>query len=65
LKTGIRITTVGRQCGAGDTGTPVFRQGERIYVWQVTDGPYTDAFEKWLPSDIGKRTIEILRQMAI
>ncbi len=60
LKTGIRITsTVGTGNAAlGDTGTPVFRQGERIWRLAKTDGPYTDAFEKWLLSDIGKRTIE-------
>ena len=60
LKTGIRITTTTSAADAafGDSGTPVFRQGDRVWHLSRAQGPYTDAFHKWLLSDIGKRTIE-------
>ena len=60
LKTGIRITiTVGTGNAAfGEKGIPVFRQGETIWHLAKTDGPYTNVFENWLLSDIGKRTIQ-------
>jgi hypothetical protein len=60
LKTGVRITpTKGPGDAAfGDTGVPVFKLGEVVWHFAKTDGPYTDAFEAWLLSDIGKRTIE-------
>lgn len=60
LKTGIRIATTEGAADAafGAEGTPVFRQGDLIWRISKTDGPYTDAFEDWLLSDIGKRTIE-------
>lgn len=60
LKTGIRITP-GPDAGDaafGTEGTPVFRQGDTIWHLSRSDGPYTEAFEDWLLSDIGKRTIE-------
>ncbi|MEP5728491.1 MAG: hypothetical protein ABJL67_03855 [Sulfitobacter sp.] len=60
LKTSIRITAV---TGPGDAafgaeGTPVFRQADQLWHLTKTDGPYTDAFEDWLVSEVGKRTIE-------
>ena len=60
LKTGVRITvtTDPAQAAFGTQGTPVFRQGENIWYLEKTDGPNTDAFEQWLLSDVGKRTIE-------
>ncbi|NNE53095.1 MAG: hypothetical protein HKN30_11925 [Sulfitobacter sp.] len=60
LKTGIRITPGADPGNAafGDEGIPVFRQGERVWHLSRTDGPYTEAFQDWLLSDIGKRTIE-------
>lgn len=60
LKTGIRITLMGEGGAAsfGPGGTPVFAQGDTVWHLRKTDGPYTDAFQKWLLSDIGKRTVE-------
>ena len=60
LKTGIRITPTANAGDAafGAQGTPVFRQGDVLWHLAKTDGPHTDAFEAWLLSDIGKRTIE-------
>lgn len=60
LKTGIRITVTPdpAQAAFGTEGTPVFRQGDTIWHLAKTEGPYTDAFEDWLLSEVGKRTIE-------
>ncbi|MFC6637331.1 hypothetical protein GV827_13220 [Sulfitobacter sp. JBTF-M27] len=60
LKTGIRITpsVEDGEAAFGDAGVPVFRQGEKVWHLSKSDGPYTDAFEEWLLSDVGKRTIE-------
>ena len=60
LKKGIRITLVEDQADAqiGQAGTPVFKEGDTLWSLSKTDGPYTDAFEEWLLSDVGKRTIE-------
>ena len=60
LKTGIRVGTIGGVGDAafGDKGVPVFTNGDMIWRLSKTKGPYTDAFEDWLLSDIGKRTIE-------
>lgn len=60
LKTGIRITPT---AGAGDAafgavGVPVFSQGDTIWHLETADDPDVAAFEAWLLSDIGKRTIE-------
>ncbi len=60
LKTGIRITV---DPDAGDValgadGTPVF--GDSGTVWHLSDAddPDIGAFQDWLVSDVGKRTIE-------
>lgn len=60
LKTGVRITpsTEPGDAAFGDLGTPVFRQDDVIWHLTKSDGPYTDAFQDWLLSDVGKRTIE-------
>ncbi|MFK7877970.1 MAG: hypothetical protein AB8B71_19725 [Paracoccaceae bacterium] len=60
LKTGIRITVTAdpSDTALGDTGTPVFRQDDVVWHLSKADGTYTDAFEAWLLSDVGKRTIE-------
>lgn len=60
LKTGIRITVTSDtgQARFGPQGTPVFRQNNTIWHLEKTAGPHTDAFEAWLQSDVGKRTIE-------
>ena len=61
LKTGIRITVVDGPGAAAfaETGVPVFRQGETIWHYAVSEeGPYTAAFADWLASDVGKGTIE-------
>ncbi|KIN70167.1 hypothetical protein Z946_21 [Sulfitobacter noctilucicola] len=60
LKTGIRITVTpdGGDAEFGPEGTPVFQQGDRLWRYAKTAGPHTDAFEDWLLSDVGKRTIE-------
>lgn len=60
LKTGIRITPNADDAEAafGSEGTPVFRQGDVIWHLAKTNGAHTDAFEAWLLSDVGKRTIE-------
>jgi mono/diheme cytochrome c family protein len=61
LKTGIRIT-VSPEAGEaafGTEGRPVFRQGKTIWHLSKPEGdPEIDAFEDWLVSDVGKRTIE-------
>ena len=61
LKTGIRITTSpdSGQAAFGAEGRPVFRQGDTIWHLSKPDGnAQIDAFEDWLVSDVGKRTIE-------
>jgi mono/diheme cytochrome c family protein len=60
LKTGIRINSVPDMGDAvfGAEGTPVFRQGQKTWHLSKVGGPHTDAFEKWLLSDVGIRTIE-------
>jgi len=60
LKTGVRITLSDETGDAafGDTGTPVFASGNTVWHMSKTDGAHTDAFQKWLLSDVGKRTIE-------
>lgn len=60
LKMGIRITL---NDDAADTtlgaeGTPVFRQADMVWHLSASDNPHTAAFEAWLISDVGKRTIE-------
>ena len=61
LKTGIRIT-ISPEAGEaafGPEGRPVFRQGDTVWHLSKTDGDAEiDAFEDWLVSDVGKRTIE-------
>ena len=60
LKTGIRIT-VSPQAGDtafGPEGTPVFRQGATVWHFAKAGDADADAFEAWLLSDVGKRTIE-------
>lgn len=63
LKSGIRITLSDGASDAvfGNDGTPVFRQGDTIWHFNATGGPYTDAFLEWLLSDVGKRTIEAFK----
>lgn len=59
LKTGVRITLDQAGLAAfGADGTPVFRQGATIWYFDNPGGANTDAFEKWLLSDVGKRTID-------
>ncbi|WP_299725948.1 hypothetical protein [uncultured Tateyamaria sp.] len=60
LKSGVRITVTQDPADAafGAEGTPVFRQGDTVWHLARTEGPYTDAFQEWLLSDVGKRTIE-------
>lgn len=60
LKTGIRITVsdVAGDAAFGPEGTPIFRRDDTVWALSKTDGQYTDAFQKWLLSDVGKRTIE-------
>jgi len=60
LKTGIRITAAADagEAGFGTEGVPVFKQGDTIWHFDNPGGPYTDAFQAWLLSDIGKRTID-------
>ena len=60
LKTGIRIEAISGPGDAafGSEGTPVFRQGDTVWHFSKADGPHMQAFEDWLLSDIGKRTIE-------
>lgn len=63
LKSGIRITLTDDASDAvfGNAGTPVFRQGDTIWHFDATSGPYTDAFQEWLLSEVGKRTIEAFK----
>lgn len=67
LKTGIRITVTADQADLtfGAEGVPVFRQGETVWHLAKVDGPYTDAFEDWLVSDVGKRTIEAFKSEGV
>jgi hypothetical protein len=61
LKTGIRITVSAEsgEAAFGPEGRPVFRQGDTVWHLSKTDGDAEiDAFEDWLVSDVGKRTIE-------
>ena len=60
LKTGVRITVTpdAAEAAFGDTGTPVFSAGDRVWHFARGDDPHQQAFEDWLLSDIGKRTIE-------
>lgn len=60
LKTSIRITatTDPGDAAFGADGRPVFRQGNVIWHLAKTDGPFTDVFEDWLLSAVGRRTVE-------
>lgn len=60
LKTGIRIAAgdVPGDAAFGEQGTPVFKQGDVVWHLSHPASPATDAFENWLLSDVGKRTIE-------
>lgn len=59
LKTSIRITPTAEAGDAafGTEGVAVFRNGETVWRLSKNDGPFTDRFQEWLLSDIGKRTI--------
>lgn len=67
LKSGIRITPVAGAADAafGTNGTPVFQGGKTLWHLSHTGAPYTDVFEAWLLSDIGKRTIEAFAPQGI
>ena len=60
LKTGVRITLSadGGEAEFGPEGTPVFRRDDVVWSFDAPPGDDTDAFLKWLQSDVGKRTIE-------
>jgi len=59
LKTGVRITIAADGVAAfGPEGVAVFKQGETLWHFANPGDPHTDAFEAWLLSDVGKRTIE-------
>lgn len=60
LKTGIRIQTTDTVAEAafGPEGVAVFRQGDTVWHFTHSGSPDTRAFEDWLRSDVGKRTIE-------
>ena len=60
LKTGVRITlgAAPAQAGFGTEGTPVFRRGDTLWHLSHDAGPGPQAFEDWLLSDVGKRTVE-------
>lgn len=60
LKTGIRITVADAPADAalGETGAPVFRQGEVIWHFDKGEDADAGAFADWLRSDVGKRTVE-------
>ncbi len=60
LKTSVRITLVddGGEAVFGDTGVAVFQGGEQLWHLDGSDDPDIAAFEKWLLSDVGKRTID-------
>ncbi len=60
LKTSVRITLVdaGGDAVFGDAGVAVFRGGEQLWHLDGADDPDVTAFEKWLLSDVGKRTID-------
>jgi mono/diheme cytochrome c family protein len=60
LKTGVRISVTDGEAdaGLGPAGTPVFRKGDTVWHLTRADSPHTEAFEAWLLSDVGKRTIE-------
>lgn len=60
LKTGVRITLNDGSPDAvfGIEGTPAFAQGDTVWHFSGSDDPDAKAFEKWLVSDVGKRTIE-------
>lgn len=60
LKTGIRVSPVSEpgEAALGPDGTPVFREGDRIWHLSTSDSPHAQAFLDWLLSDVGKRTIE-------
>lgn len=65
LKKGIRVTLT--DDGAADArlgadGMAVFRDDATVWHLSKTDGPFTDAFQDWLVSDIGKRTIEAFKR---
>ncbi|MEP1768779.1 MAG: hypothetical protein ABJJ53_19335 [Sulfitobacter sp.] len=66
LKTGIRITVSeqgahfeqGAQAFLGSEGTPVFAQADTLWHLRTDARADTAAFQTWLLSDVGKRTIE-------
>ncbi|MEM0950204.1 MAG: cytochrome c [Pseudomonadota bacterium] len=60
LKTGIRVTVTPETGDAafGDDGTPAFRQDERIWQFRRSDHPHAAAFDEWLFSEVGQRTID-------
>ncbi|MGH1576276.1 hypothetical protein [Planktotalea sp.] len=60
LKTGVRIKTVEGNADAkfAAQGTAVFAQDGIVWHFDAIETPRTEAFEKWLLSDVGKRTIE-------
>ncbi len=59
LKTGVRITIAEDGTAAfGEEGIPVFRQGETVWHFSYEEGVHPEAFQEWLLSDVGKRTIE-------
>ena len=60
LKTGVRITLTDSAGDAtfGETGVPVFKGAEVLWHFDNPGSEDTDAFEDWLLSDVGKRTIE-------
>ena len=60
LKTGIKIHLLeeGGLARFGEEGTPVFREGARLWRFASRGYPAAERFEIWLLSDTGKRTIE-------
>ncbi len=58
LKTGIRITLGEGAAAFGAEGTPVFRRDAKIWHFFGDGGAQAAAFEDWLLSEVGKRTID-------
>lgn len=60
LKTGIKVYLLqgGAQARFGAEGTPVFREGARLWRFASGGHPAAERFEIWLLSDTGKLTIE-------